>query len=128
MQSDHRSPGSRCRRSRCRRGQALVEFAIVAFVLYFLFAGILTFGQLFYGAQSLQPAADTAASELARIPLPATASLYDVLYSTDPAYAQVRSQVFDQQYLYVNLNSIPRANRSPTGSKHGQSSIRCSCR
>ena len=32
---------SRCRR---RRGQALVEFAIVAFVLYFLFAGILTFG------------------------------------------------------------------------------------
>jgi hypothetical protein len=84
-----------------------VEFAIVAFVLYFLFAGILTFGQLFYGAQSLQPAADVAASELARIPLPATASLYDVLYSTDPAYAQVRSQVFDPQYLYVNLNSVP---------------------
>ena len=74
----------RWRRFRRRRGQALVEFAIVSFVLYFLFAGILTFGQLIYSAQSLQPAADVAASELARMPLPATASLYDVLYSSDP--------------------------------------------
>jgi len=90
-----------------RRGQALVEFAIVSFVLYFLFAGILTFGHLLYCAQSLQPAADVAASELARVPLPATASFYDALYSPDPAYSQVRSQVFDSQYLRRNLNSIP---------------------
>ena len=96
-----------CRRCRQRRGQALVEFAIVSFVLYFLFAGILTFGHLLYCAQSLQPAADVAAGELARIPLPATASLYDVLYSSDATYAQVRTQVFDPQYLRVNLNSIP---------------------
>ncbi len=63
---------------------------------YFLFAGILSFGQLFYGAQSLQSAADTAAREIARLPLPPTTSpfasssangisLYDVLYN--PAYS-----------------------------------------
>ncbi len=108
-----------------RKGQSLVEFSLVALVLYFLFAGILSFGQLFYGAQSLQSAADTAAREIARLPLPPTTSpfasssangisLYDVLYNpayssatAGSIYAQVRSQVFDQQYLMVNLNSVP---------------------
>ena len=110
---------------RRRRGQALVEFAIVSFVLYFLFAGILTFGQLIYSAQSLQPAADVAASELARFPLPATKTpataqqglLYDVLYNPNNTYPldpvnnptgpSVRSQIFDSQYLRVNMNSMP---------------------
>ena len=117
------------RRLSRRRGQSLVEFALVAFVLYFLFAGILSFGQLFFGAQSLQSAADTAAREIARLPLPpatspfATSSengisLYDVLYN--PGYSQhqpVRTQVlFDPQYLWIPLSQLPSASfRFPTG-------------
>ena len=112
-------------RFRRRRGQALLEFSLVALVLYLLFAGILTFGQLLYGAQSLQSAADVAAREIARIPLPPSTSpfatssengisLYDVLYnpgySTAPAgspYAQVRTQVFDPKYLMISLSAMP---------------------
>jgi Flp pilus assembly protein TadG len=98
-----------------RKGQSLVEFSLIAMVLYFLFAGILTFGQLLSGAQTAQSAADTAAREIARLPLPPATSvsggaisLYDVLYN--PAYngTQVRTQVFDPQYLMVNLTtSLP---------------------
>ena len=63
------------------RGQALVEFAIVAFVSISSSRESSRSANCSMG-QSLQPAADVAASELARIPLPATASLYDV--STAP--------------------------------------------
>lgn len=119
------SHADRRKRLSRRRGQSLVEFALVAFVLYFVFAGILSFGQLFFGAQSLQSAADTAAREIARLPLPpatspfATASengisLYDVLYNpsyssaaADSPYAQVRSQVFDPQYLLIGVSQMP---------------------
>ena len=48
--------------------------AIVSLALYLLLAAILTFGQLLYGAQTLQSAADTAAREIARIPLPPATS------------------------------------------------------
>jgi hypothetical protein len=110
---------SRWRRFRRRRGQALLEFSLVALVLYLLFAGILTFGQLLYGAQTLQSAADVAAREIARIPLPPASTpydsstgagirLYDVLYnpaysSAGSPYAQVRTQVFDPSLLMVQI-------------------------
>ena len=111
----------RWRRFRRRRGQAILEFSLVALVLYLLFAGILTFGQLLYGAQSLQSAADVAAREIARIPLPPATTpydsssgvgiqLYDVLYnpaysnpSAGAPYNQFRTQVFDPSLLLVQI-------------------------
>jgi hypothetical protein len=60
---------------RARRGQSLVEFALVALVVYLLLAAILTFGHALYVAQGLQQAADLAAREISRTPLPAEITL-----------------------------------------------------
>jgi hypothetical protein len=87
-----------------RRGQSLVEFAIVSLVVYMLLAAILTFGQILYSAQTLQQAADVAARELSRTPLPATADLMDVLYN-NTGYDNVRNSVFDQAKLQVDLTT-----------------------
>ena len=90
-----------------RRGQALVEFAVVSLVVYMLLAAILTFGQLLYCAQTQQQAADVAAREISRTPLPATADLMDVLYSSDPQFTAVRQAVFDPQLLQFDLSTVP---------------------
>ena len=102
------SQRARGRRRRNRRGQAVVEFAVVAFVVYILLAGILTFGQILYTAQTLQQAADVAAREISRTPLPPTADLMDVLYgdaSTDASWQDVRKRVFDDQYLVLTIDA-----------------------
>ena len=75
----------RGRHVRSRRGQSLVEFAVVSLVVYMLLAAILTFGQMLYSAQTIQQAADVAAREISRTPLPATANVMDVLYSNNPS-------------------------------------------
>lgn len=62
-----------------RSGQSLVEFAVVSLVLYMLLAAILTFGHMLYVAQGLQGAADLAAREISRTPLPAETTLETVL-------------------------------------------------
>ena len=118
----------RCRPSgadfRRRKGQSLLEFSLVALVLYLLFAGILTFGQLLYGAQSLQSAADTAAREIARLPLPPSTSpysssangisLYDVLYN--PGYSTVcRLAVCSGSNASVRSASIADDRTVPAG-------------
>jgi len=66
-------------RRHLRTGQSLVEFAVVSLVLYMLLAAILTFGHMLYVAQGLQGAADLAAREISRTPLPAEATLEAVL-------------------------------------------------
>jgi hypothetical protein len=114
MQSGDKSP-----HSKGRRGQALVEFAIVAMVVYLLLGGILTFGQWFYEAQTTQQAADVAAREISRTPLPATAKLMDVLYSNVPGdystsggTSTVRTSLFNPQLLQFDMT---------TGVQQGQS-------
>ena len=53
---------------------------VVALVVTMLMAAILTFGQMLYCDQTLQQAADIAARELSRTPLPASCTLHAVLY------------------------------------------------
>jgi Flp pilus assembly protein TadG len=98
---------------RLRRGQALAEFAIITVVIYLLVGGILTFGYALYVAQGLQQAADVAAREISRTPLPPelkldeeTASGNDdaVLYGTSATTAEVRSKVFDERYLVLTVD------------------------
>lgn len=86
-----------------RAGQSLVEFALVALVLYMLLAAILTFGHMLYVAQGLQGAADLAAREISRTPLPAVTSLEAVLSdgSLDSVY-QKEHLVFDLDTLGPN--------------------------
>jgi hypothetical protein len=98
--------------SKGRRGQALVEFALVAFVVYLLLGAILTFGQMFYEGQTVQQAADVAAREISRTPLPATANLMDVLYSNNPSdysvsgsTSTVRTSLFNPQLLQFDMTA-----------------------
>ncbi|HUG94004.1 MAG TPA: TadE/TadG family type IV pilus assembly protein, partial [Planctomycetaceae bacterium] len=88
--------------ARLRRGSVLVEFALVALVLYLLLAAIITFGHLLYAAQGLQQAADVAARELSRTPLPPDATLEQAL--ADPA---VQQRVFSEDFLVVDLDGDP---------------------
>ena len=87
-------------RSRGRRGQALVEFAILSFVLYLVVAAVFTFGRALFVAQVVQQTSDVFAHELARTPLPPTATLADAL--RDPA---VTSELFDQAKLDVDVTA-----------------------
>jgi Flp pilus assembly protein TadG len=91
--------GRRCGHS--RRGQALVEFAIVAIALYLLLAAILTFGFLLYGAQTIQQAADFAAREISRTPLPAARDFETAL--DEP---EIRSGVYSEDFLAVDMSSF----------------------
>ncbi|MBS0209853.1 MAG: pilus assembly protein [Planctomycetes bacterium] len=115
---------ARVNRRRTRRGQALVEFAIIALALTFLFAAILSMGQMFFAAQVVQQAADVGAQELSRMPLNPTGTnsndsyafptLNHVLYryvdlnnpnSTDPLLA-VRQQIFNEALLVVPSSTL----------------------
>ncbi|MEZ6129762.1 MAG: pilus assembly protein [Planctomycetaceae bacterium] len=84
-----------------RSGQALVEFAVVALVMYLLLAAILTFGHALYVAQGLQTAADLAAREISRTPLPAVSTFEDAL--DDP---NVRERIFDEALLVIDLEQF----------------------
>ncbi len=94
-----RATGGR-RRATSRRGQALVEFAVVCLVASMLLAAILTFGQILYCDESLQQAADLAARELARTPLPADDTFSQALQ--DPG---VRKRVYDERYLVLTIDA-----------------------
>ncbi len=125
------SEGTR-RRRRDRRGSVLVEFAMIALVTSMLLAATLSFGVILCKSNVAQEAADFAAQELARMPLnpintinPGNDSGYldDVLYSasSDSAVTAVRTQLFDEQYLfrplsggttlYQDANNWPMLNR-----------------
>jgi hypothetical protein len=96
---------SRSRRHN-RAGQSLVEFAVVALVMYMLLAAILTFGHALYVAQGLQGAADLAAREIARTPLPATMQTLDDDGAGGDALSDndVRARIFDDAYLVIDLD------------------------
>ena len=91
-------------RHRCRVGQSLVEFAVVALVLYMLLAAILTFGHALYVAQTLQTAADLAAREIARTPLPADDSFEDIL---DQGLLDATNEnIYDDDFLVFDLDAL----------------------
>jgi len=84
-----------------RRGQSLVEFAVVSLVLYMLLAAILTFGHMLYVAQGLQGAADLAAREISRMPLPADGKFEALLDEGRFDF------VYDDDFLVFRTNDIP---------------------
>jgi hypothetical protein len=86
---------------RLRRGQSLVEFALVALVTYMLLAAILTFGHALYVAQGLQQAADLAAREISRTPLPADATFEEAL-----AHESVKRDIYSENYLVFDLDEL----------------------
>ena len=93
--------------ARLRRGQSLVEFAVVALVVYMLLAAILTFGHALYVAQGLQTAADLAAREISRTPLPATSTFDDALDDADVTRANLRLSLdgdLPSMTSYVNFD------------------------
>lgn len=83
-----------------RPGQALVEFAVVALVMYLLLAAILTFGHALYVAQGLQTAADLAAREISRTPLPADQAFEDVLAAGD------LDAIYNDDFLVFDLVTL----------------------
>ena len=87
-------------RSPSRSGQSLVEFAVVALVLYMLLAAILTFGHALYVAQGLQGAADLAAREISRTPLPAVTTFETVM--TDGSL----DGVYQDDFLVFDLDTL----------------------
>ncbi len=104
-------------RPQSRSGQSLVEFAVVALVMYMLLAAIVTFGHMLYVAQGLQSAADLAAREISRTPLPVTlVSLDDDNTPGSGALSaeDVRSRIYDDAYLVFDLDRFYDAN--PRGS------------
>jgi len=91
-----------------RRGQSLVEFAVVALVLYMLLAAILTFGHALYVAQGLQGAADLAAREISRTPLPADETFEAILDSG--VLGPNEHGIFDDDFLVFDLNTLGSQN------------------
>lgn len=90
-----------------RRGSVLVEFALISFVLYLLLAATLEFGRIFYSAQSAQTAADVAARELSKVPLPPTATFDQFLFpqpGEDASFTAARKRVYDRGYLVLPLD------------------------
>jgi len=88
-------------RPQSRAGQSLVEFAVVSLVLYMLLAAILTFGHMLYVAQGLQGAADLAAREISRTPLPAITTLENALADGS------LDDVYSEDYLVYDLDALP---------------------
>lgn len=90
------------KRSRCqfRSGQSLVEFAVVALVMYMLLAAILTFGHALYVAQGIQGAADLAAREISRKPLPAVTTFEAVM--TDGSL----DDLYQEDFLVFDLDTL----------------------
>ncbi len=90
-----------------RAGQSLVEFAVVSLVLYMLLAAILTFGHMLYVAQGLQGAADLAAREISRTPLPAVKSTGAFFEFNDAMAADdVRQRIYDEAFLVIDLDNF----------------------
>lgn len=96
------------RRRRQRSGQSLIEFAVVALVLYMLLAAILTFGHAIYAAQTLQGAADFAAREISRTPLPAAETFENVLSSG--VLGPGGQNIFDDDFLVFDLEMLGTQN------------------
>lgn len=82
-------------------GAVLIEFAVVALILYFITAGVITFGQAIFSAQVIQDSARLAAREMALIPLPADITFEQAL--SDP---NVKVKIFDEDLLVIDIDNI----------------------
>src|ERR1043166_3894614 len=90
-----------------RRGAVLVEFALIALVLYLLLAVTIEMGRSLYSAQLVQQAADVAAREISRTPLPPDVSLERVLYDRSlPSNPRVLRDIYSEDYLVVDLGQL----------------------
>ncbi len=96
------------RHRRMTSGSVLVEFALVALVLYLLLAATIEFGRAFYCSQVLQAAADVAARELARTPLPPNLSFEEALQWEDLPGSGIRParRIYDPHYLVLDLDTL----------------------
>jgi hypothetical protein len=74
---------------------------LIALVLYLLLASILEFGRMMFAAQTIHAAADFAARELARTPLPAAITFQEALGLEDAR------RVYDPHFLVVFLDQLP---------------------
>jgi hypothetical protein len=105
------SPGNSARivrrRIASRRGQSLIEFALVALTLVILITFVLDFGRGLHGAQVIQSAADLAARELSRTPLPAEASLTDLFDPSNSAHAALKSDhlIYSEDFLAIDVTT-----------------------
>jgi len=88
-------------RHQSRAGQSLVEFAVVSLVLYMMLAAILTFGHALYVAQGLQSAADLAAREISRTPLPPVIDFESALANGTLA------EIYSEDFLVFDLDTLP---------------------
>lgn len=69
--------------------------------MYMLLAAIVTFGHMLYVAQGLQGAADLAAREISRTPLPAITTLEDALADGS------LDEVYSDDFLVYDLDDLP---------------------
>lgn len=103
------TPRKSCRcDTRRRRGSVLLEFALIAIAMYMLLAAVIEFGRLMHGAQTVQAAADLAAREISRLPLPPTINFTDALQAGDFA------PVYSEDYLAIDLSGWTDTTQSLT--------------
>lgn len=96
--------GFHSRSRKARKANALIEFAVIALLLYLFLAGTLTLGRMFLCAQVIGQAADTAARELARTPLPATMTFEEARDNTAPG-TEFRDRIYSEGYLVIDLSA-----------------------
>lgn len=121
--SHHPSSFRRATRSHPRRGQALIEFAFIAFISVILLGTFFAYALQLLNANILQQAADVAAMEIARLPMPPEMEFPsldgDHRTSTNPdstdvpnlfAHFGFKQQIFDEQYLAVPFGDLPSVN------------------
>src|SRR5437763_1360291 len=104
--TDPSRPSGGFRRAR-RQGAVLVEFALIALVLYLLLAVTIEMGRSLYSAQLVQQAADVAAREISRTPLPPNpeVSLSEILYDRKlPSNARVLRDIYSEDFLVIDLD------------------------
>lgn len=85
-----------------RHGGVLVEFALIALLGYVLLAATLSFGRLYFAAQTVQQAADLATRELARTPLPANLTFEQV---RDDPTLEFRQRIYSEDFLVIDVSA-----------------------
>ncbi|TVQ63004.1 MAG: pilus assembly protein [Phycisphaerales bacterium] len=93
---------ARSERPADRRGGVLIEFALITLIGYIFIAALLTFGQYFYSAQVVQQAADIAARELSRTPLPANITFDDLLADPTNEFSQ---RIYSEDFLAIDVTT-----------------------
>jgi hypothetical protein len=85
----------------------LLEFALIALVMYLLLAATLEFGRAYFSAQVIQQAADAAAREIARTPLPVSTTVARLIQGMDDPAQSVPNTIYSEDWLVVDMAGIP---------------------